>query len=121
MTSQAQAAEPLPGVRGLVFLGFPLHASGKPSEERGAHLSRVGIPMLFLQGSRDKLAELRCCEPLVARLGVRAALRVFADADHSFHVPARTGRSDAAVRHELLDLLAAWITRIRENGTTRRG
>jgi hypothetical protein len=77
--------------------------------------------MLFLQGARDKLAEPQLLQPLVARLGERAALRVFADADHSFHVPARTGRSDAAVRHELLDLLAGWITRIRENGTTRRG
>ena len=109
MTSQAQAEAPLPGVRGLVFLGFPLHPPGKPADERGAHLTSVEVPMLFLQGSRDDLASLDLLEPLVKRLGVRATLRVFADADHSFHVPARTGRKDHEVLAEVLDALAAWI------------
>lgn len=109
MTSQAQAAAPLAGVRGLVFLGFPLHAAGKPSDERAAHLVEVQIPMLFLQGARDDLADLELLRPIVGRLGTRATLEVFEDADHSFHVPARTGRKDAEVRAQLLDTLAAWI------------
>ncbi len=110
MSSQAQAAMPLPQVRGLVFLGFPLHAAGKPSDERGAHLFDVRVPMLFLQGTRDELASLELLEPLVARLGASARLRLFADADHSFHVPARGGRKDAEVRAELLDIAAEWMT-----------
>jgi predicted alpha/beta-hydrolase family hydrolase len=109
MTSQAQAAEPLPGVRGLAFLGFPLHPPGRPSDDRGKHLSEVRIPMLFLQGTRDEFADLELLEPLVARLGARATLELIADADHSFHVPARTGRKDAEVRARMLDVLAAWI------------
>jgi predicted alpha/beta-hydrolase family hydrolase len=109
MTSQAQAAEPLAGVRGLVFLGFPLHPAGKPSSDRGKHLFDVHIPMLFLQGTRDALAGLDQLEPLCAALGAPATLKLFQDADHSFHVPARTGRQDAQVRAEVLDTLAAWI------------
>lgn len=109
MTSQAQALAPLPGVHGLVFLGFPLHPAGKPSRKRGQHLSDVRIPMLFLQGTRDQLAMLDQLEPVCAALGKRATLRLLADADHSFHVPARSGRKDAQVRAELLDALAAWI------------
>jgi predicted alpha/beta-hydrolase family hydrolase len=109
MTSQAQAAAPLPGVRGLAFLGFPLHPAGKPSDERAKHLSEVHVPMLFLQGTRDALADLTLLRPVIARLGRRASLCEFADADHSFHVPARTGRSDADVMRELLDALSAWI------------
>src|SRR5437867_2912021 len=109
MTSQAQAASPLPGVRGLVFLGFPLHPVGQPSDERGKHLFDVQIPMLFLQGTRDDFANLQLLEPLCKKLGARATLKLFQDADHSFHVPARTGRKDAEVRLELLDALAAWI------------
>jgi predicted alpha/beta-hydrolase family hydrolase len=108
MTSQAQAASPLPGVRGLVFLGFPLHPAGHPSDDRAAHLFDVKIPMLFLQGTRDDLADLALLQPLVGRLGPRATLRPFEDADHSFHVPARTGRKDADVMRELLDTLGAW-------------
>jgi predicted alpha/beta-hydrolase family hydrolase len=108
MTSQAQAKAPLQGVRGLAFLGFPLHPAGKPSDERAEHLSDVKIPMLFLQGTRDALAELSLLRPLVHRLGERATLTLFEDADHSFHVPARTGRKDADVRREMLDALAAW-------------
>jgi uncharacterized protein len=109
MTSQAQALSPLSGVRGLAFLGFPLHAAGAPSQERGKHLFDVHIPMLFLQGTRDKLAERDQIEPLCATLGARATLTLFADADHSFHVPARTGRKDRDVLNEVADAFAAWI------------
>ncbi|PYK97996.1 MAG: alpha/beta hydrolase [Verrucomicrobia bacterium] len=109
MTSQAQAASPLPGVRGLVFLGFPLHPPGQPSDGRGKHLFDVQIPMLFLQGTRDDFASLQLLEPLCDRLGVRATLKLFEHADHSFHVPARTGRKDSEVRAELLDAVAEWI------------
>jgi predicted alpha/beta-hydrolase family hydrolase len=109
MTSQAQAAEALPGVRGLAFLGFPLHAPGKASDERAAHLTEVTIPMLFLQGSRDDFADLSLLQPLVTKLGAGATLKLFDDADHSFHVPARSGRSDAEVREEMLDALAQWM------------
>ena len=109
MTSQTQADEPLPGVRGLAFLGFPLHPAGKPSRDRAEHLFDVRIPMLFLQGTRDTLAELDGLEPACEALGDRATLKLFQDADHSFHVPARSGRKDAEVRGEVLDALAAWI------------
>jgi predicted alpha/beta-hydrolase family hydrolase len=109
MTSQAQAISPLPGVRGLVFLGFPLHPPGKPSNERAKHLFDVNIPMLFLQGTRDEFADLKLLEPLGQQLGSRATLRLFQDADHSFHVPARTGRKDSEVRAELLDAMAEWV------------
>ena len=109
MTSQAQAALPLPGVRGLVFLGFPLHPAGRPSDERAAHLFAVQIPMLFIQGARDALADLQLLQALVGELGSRATLKLFADADHSFHVPARTGRKDSEIMAELLDALAGWI------------
>lgn len=109
MTSQAQALAPLSDVRGLAFLGFPLHAPGKPSDERAEHLLAVEIPMLFLQGARDEFATLELLEPLVRRLGPRATLQLVADADHSFHVPARTGRTDAQVRNELLQCLGGWI------------
>jgi len=112
MTSQAQAAEPLAGVRGLAFLGFPLHPAGKPSDERAGHLSDVKVPMLFLQGTRDALADVGLLRPMVARLGKRATLVLFDDADHSFHVPARTGRKDAEVRREMLDALAAWAAKV---------
>jgi hypothetical protein len=112
MTSQAQAAAPLAGVRGLIFLGFPLHPAGKPSHERGEHLLAVDIPMLFLQGTRDALATLDELEPLTRQLGDRATLRLYDGADHSFHVPARSGRTDAQVRGEMLDALAAWIDHV---------
>jgi predicted alpha/beta-hydrolase family hydrolase len=109
MTSQAQAQAPLEAVRGLVFIGFPLHAAGKPSDQRAAHLSQVAVPMLFLQGSKDKLAELSLLEPLLHKLGPRASLHIAADADHSFHVPARSGRRDEDVMTEILDAVAAWV------------
>jgi len=108
MTSQAQAAAALPDVRALAFLGFPLHPPGEPSVARAEHLAEVDIPMLFLQGTRDALAEPALIQPLVARLGSRATLRLLEDADHSFHVPARTGRSDAHVRTTMLTDLSAW-------------
>ena len=108
MTSQAQAASPLDGVRGLIFLGFPLHAAGRPSDERGQHLFEVQIPMLFMQGTRDELASLQLLQPLTERLNARATLKLFQDADHSFHVPARSGRKDSEVRAEMLDALADW-------------
>ena len=112
MTSQAQAADPLPGVRGLVFVGFPLHPAGKPSDERAQHLSQVRIPMLFLQGTRDTLAEMPLMEVVAARLGERATLKRFEDADHSFHVPARAARNDAAVLAEMLDTIRDWIASV---------
>jgi predicted alpha/beta-hydrolase family hydrolase len=109
MTSQAQAASPLTKVRGLVFLGFPLHPAGRPSDERGQHLFEVEIPMLFMQGTRDELANLELLRPLAERLGVRATVKLFQDADHSFHVPARTGRKDSEVKAEMLDALVKWM------------
>jgi predicted alpha/beta-hydrolase family hydrolase len=111
MTSQAQAASPLPGVRGLVFIGFPLHPAGRPSDERAAHLLGVQVPMLFLQGTRDELANLDLLKTLADKLGARAALHLFGDADHSFHVPARSGRKDAEVRAELADAFAEWTAK----------
>ena len=113
MTSQAQAKAPLAGVVGLAFFGFPLHAAGKPSSERGDHLSEVKIPMLFLQGTNDKLAELDLLKPVVKKLGSRATLHLVEGADHSFHVPKRSGRKDAEVMTEVLDAFVAWITAIK--------
>jgi uncharacterized protein len=109
MTSQAQAMAPLAGVDGLAFLGFPLHPAGKPSSDRAAHLSDVHVPMLFLQGTRDNLAELKLLEPVVKRLGPSASLHPVEAADHSFHVLARSGRNDSDVMNEILDTLASWI------------
>jgi len=109
MTSQTQAEAPLEDVRGLVFFGFPLHPAGAPSVERAAHLKDVGIAMLFLQGSNDALADVSLMRPAVAALGRRATLRLFADADHSFHVPKRSGRTNAAVMGEVLDVAAEWM------------
>jgi uncharacterized protein len=111
MTSQAQAAAPLPGIRGLAFLGFPLHAAGKPSVDRAQHLLDVEVPMLFLQGARDALAQPDLVRQVVGGLGDKASLAMFPDADHSFHVPARSGRTDEEVRVDLLDTLADWIGR----------
>ena len=110
MTSQAQALTPLGNVRGLVFFAFPLHPAGKPSTARAGHLGAVAIPMLFLQGTRDALAELELLRPVVRALGRRAKLVLAPDADHAFHVPARTGRHDADVLAALLDAAASWMT-----------
>jgi uncharacterized protein len=109
MTSQAQALSPLPGVRGLAFLGFPLHPAGKPSSDRAKHLADIRIPMLFLQGTRDALAELSLLEPVVKGLGHLATLHLVKEADHSFHVLKRSGRNDRDVMDEVLDAFAAWI------------
>jgi predicted alpha/beta-hydrolase family hydrolase len=109
MTSQAQAAAPLPGVQGLAFFGFPLHPAGRPASDRGGHLSDVHVPMLFLQGERDKLADQQLIGRLTTQLGQRATMRIFPHADHSFHVPARSGRTDTEVRRELSDAFADWL------------
>jgi len=109
MTSQTQAAGSLPHVDGLAFLGFPLHPAGKPADERGAHLFDAQVPMLFLQGTRDELADLQLLQALVDKLGARATLRLFEEADHSFHAPARTGRKDSQIRAEISKALADWI------------
>jgi uncharacterized protein len=109
MTSQAQAAQPLPQVRGLIFLGFPLHPPKQPSDSRGEHLSKVQIPMLFLQGTRDEFAELTLLDPFVKRLGSRAALRLLADADHSFRVPSRSTLTNSQVNDEMLTALTTWV------------
>ena len=112
MASQAQAREPLPGVRGIFFLGFPLHAARKPDAARGAHLAQAVLPLLFLQGTRDALADLSLLRPVIAGLGARATLHVVEGGDHSFRVPKRSGRDDDAVRQELVDVLAAWVGRV---------
>lgn len=109
MTSQAQALDPLPHARGLIFFGFPLHPAGKPSDERAKHLDDVAIPMLFLQGTNDALASLDLLKPVAKKLGKRATLALFDPADHSFHVPAKSGRKDSEVLAEILDTAAAWI------------
>ena len=111
MTSQAQALEPLPGVRGLAFVGFPLHPAGKPAVDRADHLKQVGIPMLFLQGTRDELADLQLLQPVVKELGSLATLALFEDADHSFHVRARSGQTDTQVMAAMLDTFVAWAAK----------
>ena len=112
MTSQAQADAALPDVRGIAFLGFPLHPANKPSTARAGHLFDIRIPMLFLQGTRDALADPALIRQIAGELGERATLAMFPDADHSFHVPARSGRTDEQVRGHVLDVLADWMTRI---------
>ncbi|HEY1231716.1 MAG TPA: alpha/beta family hydrolase [Ramlibacter sp.] len=109
MTSQAQAATPLAGVRGLVFVGVPLHPAGKPSTDRAAHLAQVQVPLLFLQGTRDALADLVLMREVTQPLGARAKLHVVEGADHAFHVLARSGRTDAQVLDELVEAMAAWM------------
>src|SRR5881396_804710 len=109
MTSSAQAKEPLPGVGGLVFVGFPLHPPGRPGDERAEHLARVEIPMLFLQGTRDDFADLKLLRPLIERLDTRATLHLVDGADHSFHVLKRSGRTDPEVLTELADAIATWL------------
>jgi len=108
MTSQAQAASPLPDVRGIIFLGFPLHLAKKPADARAAHLSDVRIPMLFLQGTRDELADLTLLEPVIQKLGKSATLAKIEAADHGFHVLVRSGRKNEQVMTELLDRISAW-------------
>jgi len=117
MTSQAQSQSPLAGVAGLVFLGFPLHPAGRPGDERGEHLARVACPMLFVQGSRDELADVALVGALVDRLGPHATLAMFDDADHGFHVRARSGSNDAEVLERLLDTVVAWMARVGAAGS----
>jgi predicted alpha/beta-hydrolase family hydrolase len=119
MTSQAQAESALTDVRGVFFLGFPLHAPGRPSDERGSHLLDVRLPILFLQGTRDDFADLGLLEPLVKRLGPAATLRLFPEADHSFRVPARTGRKNEEILAEMIEALTAWIDRIAADPAAR--
>jgi len=111
MTSQAQAKEPLPGVRGLVFLGFPLHAPGRPGTERAEHLSSVQVPMLFLQGTRDEFATLELLRGVINRLGNRATLHLIEEGDHSFKVPKRTGKTEKDVMNELAETIQNWAAR----------
>lgn len=120
MASGAQAESPMPGVVGLVFLGFPLHPAGRPSSERGRHLAAVQVPMLFVQGARDALADPQRLRHLVDQLGGRATLKRIEEADHSFHVPVRTGRTDEDVRTELLDAVAGWILGAPQRGISDR-
>src|SRR5205809_6701813 len=108
MTSTAQAEQPLPGVRGLVFLGFPLHPPGRPGDSRAEHLARVQIPMLFLQGDRDQFADLKLLKPVVSGLGERETLHLVEGADHSFHMLKRSGRADAAIMDEIADAIVEW-------------
>ena len=110
MTSQAQAQASMPGVRGLVFIGFPLHPAGKPSQERAAHLQKVDCPMLFLQGTRDELAELTLLRDVLDPLGDRVTLKVIEDADHSFHVRARSGQTDDQVREAMVEAMVSWFS-----------
>src|SRR5436853_975046 len=112
MTSTAQAEEPLPGMRGLVFLGFPLHPPGRAGDQRAEHLAQVQVPMLFLQGTRDDFADLTLLKPLIKRLGQRATLHLLEGGDHSFHVLKRSGGTDAEVMGELVDAIAAWTSRL---------
>jgi uncharacterized protein len=118
MTSQAEAKTSLAGVVGLAFFGFPLHPAGKPSSERANHLADVGLPMLFLQGSADKLAELDLLKPVMKKLGARATLHLVDGADHSFHVPKRSGRNDRDVMAEILDAFGTWaVPLIEQHGS----
>lgn len=112
MTTQAQAAQPLTDVRGIVLVGFPLHPAGQPSAERAAHLEHVALPMLFLQGTRDALAGLELIRRVTSKLGGRAALRVVENADHSFRVLVRSGRTNEEVLEELLDTMAGWMIEV---------
>jgi predicted alpha/beta-hydrolase family hydrolase len=120
MASQAQAEAPLAGVRGLVFLGFPLHPRKQPSDDRARHLFDVHIPMLFLQGTRDELANMTLLEPVLERLGERATLMAVDQADHAFHVPARSGRTDTQVLDGMLDTLSAWMAQVLSSLARRR-
>src|SRR6266567_4648827 len=114
MTSTAQAEQPLPGVRGLVFLGFPLHPPERPGDSRAEHLARVQIPMLFLQGDRDEFADLKLLKPMIKRLGERATLHIVEGGDHSFHVLKRSGKTDPDVMGELVGTIADWTGRLVE-------
>ncbi|MBV8400951.1 MAG: dienelactone hydrolase family protein [Acetobacteraceae bacterium] len=115
MTSQAQANSPLSGVRGLIFLGFPLHPAGRPSDVRADHLTNIRVPMLFIQGGRDRLADTRLTSAVMERLKGRATLEVIEGADHSFHLPARSGQTDRQALEQILDKVVTWTQRIRRD------
>ena len=117
MTSQAQAAEPLPRVSGLSFFGFPLHAAKKPSDARAAHFSYIEIPMLFLQGTRDALADLTLLRPIIQSLGSKATLVEIEGGDHSFHVPVRSGKNEAETMSQMADAAGAWFKSITQRGS----
>jgi predicted alpha/beta-hydrolase family hydrolase len=121
MTSQAQALRPLPGVQALAFFGFPLHPAGKPSVERAKHLADVHVPMLFIQGTRDKLAEPKLIQNVVKDLRPNASLQEIDDADHSLHVPAKSGRRDADILSEALDALVRWFASIADGKRAAAG
>lgn len=114
MTSQAAAGNLLDAVKGLVFFGFPLHPPNRPSTKRAEHLAKVGVPMLFLQGTRDTLADLTLLRPVCAKLGSRATLHIIPEADHSFHVLKRSGKTDAEVMTELAQTTAAWANKLND-------
>ncbi|HEV2493749.1 MAG TPA: alpha/beta family hydrolase [Terriglobia bacterium] len=114
MTSQAAAQNLLDEVRGLVLFGFPLHPPNRPGTKRADHLAKVPMPMLFLQGTRDTLADLKLLSPICAQLGSRATLHIIENADHSFHVPKKSGRSDSEVLRELVETTASWAEGIEE-------
>ena len=116
MTSQAQGSQPMPGVRGLVFFGFPLHPPGRPGTTRAEHLTSVDVPMLFLQGTRDEFAQLDLLRQVVRGLGGRATLHLVEAGDHSFKVPKRTGKSEADVMNELADTFVQWADKWRTTG-----
>ena len=118
MTSQAQAESPLPGVLGLTFFGFPLHPAKKPSDDSARHLDEVNVPMLFFQGTRDALAELPLMVTVIDCLEARAKLKTIQGADHSFHVPVKSGRSDSEVMAEMLDTMATWVNEVVLQTTT---
>ena len=109
MTSQAQAQAPIPGVQGLAFLGFPLHPAGKPSVNRAEHLVGIQIPMFFVSGTRDALADLKLLKSIITGMGDQATLHVVSHADHSFNVPIRSGRTTADAEAEVVDTLASWM------------
>ena len=121
MTSQAQASTPMPGVRGLVFFGFPLHPPGRPGIDRAQHLTSVDVPMLFLQGTRDEFAQLDLLQGVVKRLGDRATLHLVNDGDHSFKVTKRTGKTEADVMNELAETFQQWAARVVSPVATPRG
>lgn len=114
MTSQAAAENLLGGVKGLVFFGFPLHPPNRPGTKRAEHLAKVSVPMLFLQGTRDTLADLTLLRPVCAKLGSRATLHIVPEADHSFHVLKKSGKTDAEVMTELAQMTAAWANKLED-------
>ena len=114
MTSQAAAENLLGPVKGLVFFGFPLHPPNRPGTKRAEHLAKVGVPMLFLQGTRDTLADLTLLRPVCAKLASRATLHIIPEADHSFHVLKKSGKTDAEVMTELAQTTAAWANKLKE-------